>query len=257
MRTITNRERAREELRTRIVEAARDILSEKGLDALSMRAIARRVEYSAAALYLYFQDKDELIREVVRSGFDRLHEYTVAALEEEVENGRLAPVERYAATGRAYARFALENTAYFRVIFELPGVARFEHPGTPVGRPLEPDEDGLGLCVALVQEGIDRGLLALDSAESGALIGWGLIHGLVSLYVSGHLGGKVQTHEEFLALVEEAMRSLYEGWKVPDGAGADAADPPEPGAGERVEQAGPLREPVDGRAVGHGADGRP
>lgn len=215
MESTERRERVKEELRTRIVEAARDILSEKGLDALSMRAIARRVDYSAAALYLYFQDKDDLIREVVRSGFQRLRECTREALDRAEASGPLAPVESYAATGRAYARFALENTAYFRVIFELPAVARMEHPCVCEGDPPAHEDGGLDLCRGLVQEGIDRGLLALESAETGALIGWGLIHGLVSLYVSGHLGEKVQTHEEFLALVEEAMRSLYEGWKTP------------------------------------------
>lgn len=216
METTERREREKEELRTRIVEAARDILSEKGLDALSMRAIARRVDYSAAALYLYFQDKDDLIREVVRSGFQRLRECTREALDRAEAGGPLAPVESYAATGRAYARFALENTAYFRVIFELPGVARMDRPyAASDGDPSARADGSFDLCLGLVQEGIDRGLLVLPSAETGALIGWGLIHGLVSLYVGGHLGEKVQTNEEFLALVEEAMRSLYGGWKAP------------------------------------------
>ncbi|MEX0893041.1 MAG: helix-turn-helix domain-containing protein, partial [Gemmatimonadota bacterium] len=52
------REREREQVRTLIVEAARDILSAEGLEALSMRAIAERIEYSPATIYLYFKDKD-------------------------------------------------------------------------------------------------------------------------------------------------------------------------------------------------------
>jgi AcrR family transcriptional regulator len=73
------REREKEALRTLIIEAARDILSEQGLDALSMRAIAERIEYSPATIYLYFRDKDELIREVVCAGFERLHEFNRVA----------------------------------------------------------------------------------------------------------------------------------------------------------------------------------
>ena len=45
---IAEREKAKEALRTKIVEAARDIVSEEGLDALSMRALAERIEYSPA-----------------------------------------------------------------------------------------------------------------------------------------------------------------------------------------------------------------
>ena len=57
-----SREKAKEALRTRIVEAARDIVSEEGLDALSMRALAERIAYSPATIYLYFRDKEELLR---------------------------------------------------------------------------------------------------------------------------------------------------------------------------------------------------
>src|SRR5690606_39937486 len=55
MRSAQSREVAKEALRTKIVEAARDIVSEEGLDALSMRALAERIEYSPATIYLHFQ----------------------------------------------------------------------------------------------------------------------------------------------------------------------------------------------------------
>src|SRR5690349_13484924 len=101
------REREKEALRTRIVEAARDIVSEEGLDALSMRAIAERIEYSPATIYLYFRDKDALLREVVEEGFHRLGEYMREELE--VVRGADNPAEEYLAMGRGYVRFAIEN----------------------------------------------------------------------------------------------------------------------------------------------------
>jgi AcrR family transcriptional regulator len=102
------REREKEALRTRIVEAARDIVSEEGLDALSMRALAERIEYSPATIYLYFRDKDDLLREVVGEGFRRLGEYSAAMIA--AVGPQASPAERHRAMGRAYARFALENT---------------------------------------------------------------------------------------------------------------------------------------------------
>ena len=122
-----SREKAKEALRTRIVEAARDIVSEEGLDALSMRALAERIEYSPATIYLYFRDKEELLRDVVEQGFRRMSA-TVQEQTAALGEGASA-AERHRALGRAYARFALDNTAYFRVMFEIPGVAQLRGDG--------------------------------------------------------------------------------------------------------------------------------
>jgi AcrR family transcriptional regulator len=208
------REREREALRTHILEAARDILSEQGLDALSMRAIAERIEYSPATIYLYFRDKTELIHEVIREGFERLHEYSQAEMKEAAADG---PLAEYKAMGRAYARFAMDNTAYFRVMFELPGVAQIDCgcPEPEDGVPAT-DDPGFESVVRVVQRAADQGLISLTSVLRGAVIGWGLVHGLTSLYLGGHLRETVQSHDQFLDLIDEAQRSLYHGWRSPD-----------------------------------------
>jgi hypothetical protein len=46
-----------------------------------------------------------------------------------------------------------------------------------------------------------------------AVIGWGLLHGLTSLYLSGHLGKIVNSNDAFMQLVEEAIQSLYSGFR--------------------------------------------
>jgi AcrR family transcriptional regulator len=218
------REREREALRTQILEAARDILSEQGLDALSMRAIAERIEYSPATIYLYFRDKDELIREVVREGFVRLNGYFQEAVRSVAGE---PPIAAYGAMGKAYARFALESTAYFRVMFELPTVANMECPSRDpdAGAP-GTDAPSFEVVVASVQRAVDAGELSLDDAARGAVIGWGLIHGLTSLYLGGHLRETVQTHEQFLELIDEAQHSLYRGWRASEA--VDAAVPTSP-----------------------------
>ncbi len=207
------REREREELRTRIVEAARDILSAEGLEALSIRSIAERIEYSPATIYLYFRDKDELIREVVKAGFVRLAEYVeqaVAAL-----GPGANPADQFRATGRAYARFAVENTAYFRVMFELPKVPRLDCLPPEEADPLPPCDADL---VTLVTRAKEAGLMKAGDPAQAAQIGWGAMHGLASLYLSGHLAPGVQGPEQFAELIEAALVTLWEGWKV-EGAG--------------------------------------
>jgi AcrR family transcriptional regulator len=218
------REREREELRTRIVEAARDLLSENGLAGLSMRAIAERIEYSPATIYLHFRDKEELIREVVAAGFGRLDEYMRAAVAD-MGPGADA-LARYASTGRAYARFALENTAYFRVMFELPSVAQMMDCGESrlAERGGEAGEHCFEYVVSVVAEAAEQGELRTKDPLRTAVIGWGLVHGLTSLHLSGHLAQLVTTPEEFEALVEEAIETFGGGRKatVTSGGGARA-----------------------------------
>jgi AcrR family transcriptional regulator len=213
------REREREALRTSILEAARDILSEQGLDALSMRAIAERIEYSPATIYLHFKDKDELIHCVVEEGFERMGAY----MAEEIETcgAEATAVDHHFAMGLAYARFALENTAYFRVMFELPTCAQVECLTDP-GHPMTGDV-AFNQIVATVQRSMDAGAVRMPDAHRGAVIGWGLVHGITSLFLAGHLKDTVTTPGEFLDLVAEAMGVMHEGTRVPDGAGARKA----------------------------------
>ena len=206
------REQAKEALRTRIVEAARDIVSGEGLDALSMRALAERIDYSPATIYLHFRDKEELLREVVEEGFRRMSQKVREQTDRLGDQPNAAL--RHRALGRAYALFALENTAYFRVMFELPTVARIGRQGQ-----CPPDEGRLQAAsswcevVRTVQEAMDEGLIDVPNAQHAAVVAWGLVHGLTSLYLSGHLSQVARDHSEFLQMLEEAMDSLGSGWR--------------------------------------------
>jgi AcrR family transcriptional regulator len=206
MGVAERREREREQLRGLIVEAARDLLMEQGLSGLSMRSIAERVEYSPGTIYLYFRDKDELLREVVRTGFELLAE--VVQAEQAALGAEADPAQRYGAMGRGYARFAVENPAYFRVMFELPGKPALECPEPGAG-----GDGGLADAVQMIREAVEEGRFGAVDPERTALVGWGLIHGLTALFLSGHLTHAVQTTEAFLGLIDDAMQSVYAGWK--------------------------------------------
>jgi AcrR family transcriptional regulator len=197
------REREREQLRQHVIEAARDLLLEQGLSGLSMRSIAERIEYSPATIYLYFEDKEELVREVVRTGFERM---SAVVMEEMGACAGSGAAEQYGAMGRAYAKFALGNPSYFRVMFELPGKPEVECV------PQEGGAVGFEAAESLVRRAVEEGGFGAVDPRRTAVVGWGLIHGLTSLYLSGHLGGEVAGPEEFLELIEDAMHTMYAGW---------------------------------------------
>ena len=219
MATAKRREREKEALRQSIVEAARDIVAEDGLDALSMRAIADRIEYSPGTIYLYFQDKEEILREVIAAGFERMNE---AAGEEIARLGPDAsPLHHYRALGRAYARFALESTPFFRAMFEVPPVpcAEVPEPQTEAG-PM-----GAERVIAALEESADAGLIDIDDARRASAIGWSLIHGLCTLYLTGHLHDVAPDRESFFDLLEGAMDSLGHGWQTGQAAGETPTTP--------------------------------
>jgi AcrR family transcriptional regulator len=214
------RERERGQLRGRIVDAARDLLLEQGLGGLSMRAIAERVEYSPATIYIYFKDKDELVREVVHTGFELLGQVLTAELAALPESS--GPSDQYGAVGRAYVRFALENPAYFRVMFELPSTAELKcgDQGAGCGSG-DGGVRGFGGVMSMVRRAITGSPFASPETRNEMLIGWGMMHGLTTLYLAGQLRGEAETPEEFMELVESVTRSLRDGWR-PQASGGEA-----------------------------------
>src|SRR5262245_30177993 len=105
--TTERRLREREELRQKILDAARELFVTQGYDAVTMRAIAEKIEYSATAIYLHFADKAALLREICRQDFQQL-----ARSFERV--AKIAdPIERLIKTGHAYVDFALEHPAQY------------------------------------------------------------------------------------------------------------------------------------------------
>jgi len=87
-------------LRAKIIDTARDVFIHKGVEAVTMRDIAKRVGYSATAIYLYFADKQALIQAVCDTDLLKLaSEFKKVLVIQD-------PVERLFALGRAYAMFA-------------------------------------------------------------------------------------------------------------------------------------------------------
>lgn len=153
-----------------ILTAARDVLAQRGIDGLSMRAVAERVGVSATALYHYFENKDALVERVVQSGFQRFGEY----LQQAAERHPRGSLERVRALGEAYVRFALENQAYFRVLFSL-------RPGQPQRIADLPDGGGYGLLRAAVVDAMAAGTMRRDDPDLVVMYLWSMTHGLLTI----------------------------------------------------------------------------
>ena len=101
----------RHQLRTLIIDAARELFVARGVDAVTMREIAKRIGYSATSIYSHFADKEAVLRAICDTDF--------LALATSLKNMmQIAdPVERMRALGRGYAAFALTHPNHYRLMF--------------------------------------------------------------------------------------------------------------------------------------------
>lgn len=177
MGTLERRAREREETRTMILDAARELFVERGVEAVTMRAIATRIEYTPTAIYHHFRDKHTLLVELCVADFQRLgHVFQ--------RLGQVAdPVERLRHFGVAYVEFGLANPSHYRFMFmterdPLVEAAAHQHD--------HPDEDAYAMLRATVAEAIAQGRLRpeCDDADLLAQMLWSGVHGLVSLHIT-------------------------------------------------------------------------
>ena len=97
------REREREEVRRKILEAARDLFMAEGYERVTMRRIAEAIEYSPTTIYNHFKDKDDLVNALCHEEFAQL----LAVVDVRAPAGD--PVEWIRQIGAAYAAFGLAN----------------------------------------------------------------------------------------------------------------------------------------------------
>lgn len=112
MTTKKRRERDRERMRRRILDAAKQLFVKEGFDNVSLRRIASTIEYSPAAIYRYFKNKREILSVLREEGFRSFVE-----AQEKRADTITDPLERLKAGGRGYIKFALTQPENFHLMF--------------------------------------------------------------------------------------------------------------------------------------------
>lgn len=170
MKAVTRERNPRgqgERLRADLVDAAVDLIAETGsVDAVSLRAAAKRAGVSPMAVYNHFEDKDALLEAAVQHCWDQFQGAIAGAMVDP------DPVVRLRAAGEAYVRFALGRPGQYAVMFS--GTANLPERAVPIGMSAFDD------LVAMVAEVLDANGDDRDPAFVAAQVHtW--IHGIVSL----------------------------------------------------------------------------
>ncbi|MDX2088837.1 MAG: TetR/AcrR family transcriptional regulator [Kofleriaceae bacterium] len=174
MGTADRIERERLAKRARILDAARELFVERGIEAVTLREIAQRIEYSTTAIYVQFKDKQDLVEQMVREDFATF----VAALATVAT--RPDPLERLWRLGEAYVAFALANPHHYRLLFMTP------HPPEPHPEHEPTGIEGYQLLLRTVTDCIDTGLFRPEVTDPHATAQgiWAATHGLVALLIA-------------------------------------------------------------------------
>lgn len=173
------KERHKEDLKARILEAAKKLFVKEGYEATSIRKIAAEIEFSPTTIYLYYKDKTDIAYALHQEGFRLLREQ-LGALAHVAD-----PFERLKAMGRIYMQFAVNHPDFYELMFIMKDPMQYlkeHHPEEewPEG---ERVFDGLMQTVSACKSG--GYFSGMDTAEV-AMLSWSVVHGLSSLYITSH-----------------------------------------------------------------------
>lgn len=160
------------DLRNALIAAAVDAIAAHGVDALTLRALARAVGVTHAAPYRHFASKGHLLAAVAEAGFELLDSMVKELFE------KADAREAFRAAGAIYVRFAVEQPGYFRVMYGPTRVTAGFAPGLDVLGPRE-----MAKYQALIEHLCEDG----RSARGVVLAGWALVHGIATLVVDRRL----------------------------------------------------------------------
>lgn len=190
MTSDERRGRRRERMRGKILAAAMQLFVRQGFENVSMRGIARKIDYSPAAIYRYFKDKNEILAVLRVEGF---------ALFVERQKKTLHfpdPQTRLFESGLAYLAFAQEHPEYFHLMFNLDvhdkGCEEYW-----TGKPQESYDILQKTVMDCIEDGHFSGV-----SPAAAIFGlWAAAHGLANMLISGRLAALAG---------EEGLRELLE-----------------------------------------------
>ncbi len=187
---------ASDELEGRILDAALQLLGEKGVEALTVRGIATRANVAPMGIYNHFDGKMGVYEALWVEGFDRL----TATMEG--FGSTSDPLEDMMQCGRQYRAFALENRAHYRLMF-LEQVDDF----TPSPEAASASGQALQILINRVEAAQRAGQFPAGRAINYAQAIWATVHGYVALELL-----RINFSTDADATFEALLRAMYLGF---------------------------------------------
>lgn len=137
------KQREKEALRNKIIRAASELVSSEGHENVSIRKIARAVEYSPRTIYLYFRDKEHLLQEVIEAGFER----TLSLRSRETPPDTLPPAKLLRRRLATHIYNALDHPNFYRAVVTLIFEKEYT-PGPAQQKIIDQTGEDIARCIA-------------------------------------------------------------------------------------------------------------
>ncbi|NOT46376.1 MAG: TetR/AcrR family transcriptional regulator [Acidobacteria bacterium] len=197
MKNAVRKQKEKDNLRQIIMDAARELFVTKGYEAVSMRKIAERIEYSPTTIYLYFEDKVDLMTQICEQTFAKLTR-NIKAINRKIAD----PIEALRAGMHEYVNFGLRHPSHYLLLFntrvpEEPRIAFAESNGKIAFETLR---EAVKACA-------DAHKLSSKDVDLVSQTLWTGIHGVTSLLIT-------QNHFPFVnrkKLIANAIDTMIDG----------------------------------------------
>lgn len=189
-------------LPTAILDAARRVLLDEGVAALTMRRLAREIGYSPTTLYLHYAGKDDILHALIDEGFARLNAALDAALD--APQAAASPLDRLAACARAYVAFGRANPERYEAMFLLHPRHMERYPAPLYRRARR----SLDRFAELIDAATEAGWLAVPDPALAATALWAQLHGAVSLVLTRRIDVRHDADALADTVVQSAVRGL-------------------------------------------------
>ncbi|PSR55085.1 TetR family transcriptional regulator [Adhaeribacter arboris] len=194
MGIIERKEREKEDLRKRILMAAKEVFLEKGYMNTSIRNIADRIEYSPTTIYLYFKDKDAIFHALHLEGFYLLN--NDMRVLQHVED----PFERLIAMGRIYIDFAMKNYDLYDLMFLEKAPIDFIEADDLCW---DEGQSAFNNLQSTIRDCMEKGYFKFENVEVASFVIWSTLHGMCALKTRSRC--KVISDENRADIVEKGF----------------------------------------------------
>jgi len=164
-------------LRQTLLVAAKDLITQHGIESLSLRKLAEKIGVSRTAAYHHFKDKNALLCAIAAQGFRRRQQEMLKQNKDSKQTER-QKLQQYIC---AYVHFAVENPEEYELMF-----------GRCIWKQAKCTAELREVAYASFQQQVEMvgqwqtvGLISGDNPLRTAQVLWGTLHGIAKLFIDG------------------------------------------------------------------------
>ncbi|MFK8081202.1 MAG: TetR/AcrR family transcriptional regulator [Granulosicoccus sp.] len=178
-----------------LLSAVDEIASQFGLEAVTLRACAKRVGVSPSSAFRHYTDKRALLTAFAVRALHQLCD----AMTDATADAPKSPGEPFTSVGLAYISFAIDKPAFFRAMWREEAIYSSDADYQSAANRLS----------EILKGGFAHSVHDVDPAKLDAeeLLAWSSVHGLANLFVDGPVGNG-QSRDEKLLIAKQMIDTL-------------------------------------------------